>query len=101
MPRATPCRAALACSTAITAPATTRTPAGSPPRCSATWSDRPQGRGDMADELVGYLAPEGFLPQLQEELGSDAREIYGNLVLAPRSEEHTSELQSRLHLVCR
>ncbi|HJR20649.1 MAG TPA: hypothetical protein VJ822_03455, partial [Dongiaceae bacterium] len=36
----------------------------------------------MADDLVGYLAPEGFLPQLQEELGSAACETYGNLVLA-------------------
>ena len=37
----------------------------------------------MADDLVGYLAPEGFLPQLQEELGSAARETYESLVLAP------------------
>jgi 23S rRNA (cytidine2498-2'-O)-methyltransferase len=36
----------------------------------------------MADALVAYLAPEGFLPQLLEELGGDARETYGNLVLA-------------------
>ena len=41
----------------------------------------------MADELVGYLAPEGFLPQLQEELGGDAREVYGNLILAPAPAE--------------
>jgi 23S rRNA (cytidine2498-2'-O)-methyltransferase len=37
----------------------------------------------MADEIVGYLAPDGFLPQLQEELGSDAHQTYGNLILAP------------------
>lgn len=35
----------------------------------------------MAD-FVGYLAPEGFLPELQQELGAAVREIYGNLVLA-------------------
>src|SRR5690554_7542924 len=31
----------------------------------------------------------------------DEDEIHLNLVSAPRSEEHTSELQSRPHLVCR
>jgi 23S rRNA (cytidine2498-2'-O)-methyltransferase len=36
----------------------------------------------MVDGLVGYLAPDGFLPQLQEELGGDAVETYGNLILA-------------------
>src|SRR6185503_21340166 len=79
----TPCRAASPCSTATTAPATTPTPAGSPPRCSATWWDKQQRRGEMTDGLVGYLAPDGFLSQLLEELGGDARETYGNLVLAP------------------
>lgn len=34
-------------------------------------------------EFTGYLAPEGFLAELQHELGEDAREIYGRLVLAP------------------
>jgi 23S rRNA (cytidine2498-2'-O)-methyltransferase len=33
-------------------------------------------------ELTGYLAPEGFLPELQAELGDAARETYGRLVLA-------------------
>jgi 23S rRNA (cytidine2498-2'-O)-methyltransferase len=32
--------------------------------------------------LTGYLAPEGFLAELQQELGSAACETYGNLVLA-------------------
>jgi len=32
---------------------------------------------------TGYLAPEGFLPQLQEELGADAVETHGRLVLGP------------------
>jgi 23S rRNA (cytidine2498-2'-O)-methyltransferase len=37
----------------------------------------------VTNGIAGYLAPEDFLPQLQEELGGDARETYGNLVLAP------------------
>src|SRR5256884_5874707 len=34
-------------------------------------------------------------------LGTSLRHSYQNLVTQKRSEEHTSELQSRLHLVCR
>src|SRR5687768_1163527 len=37
------------------------------------------------------------LKSLQEQVGTTA----GNPIIAARSEEHTSELQSRLHLVCR
>lgn len=33
-------------------------------------------------DLTGYLAPDGFLAELQHELGPDARETYGRLVLA-------------------
>src|SRR2546429_5217624 len=33
--------------------------------------------------------------------GDDCRSLGGIFVLVRRSEEHTSELQSRLHLVCR
>jgi 23S rRNA (cytidine2498-2'-O)-methyltransferase len=33
-------------------------------------------------ELTGYLAPEGFLPELQQELGSAVIECHGRLVLA-------------------
>src|SRR5687768_18168332 len=29
------------------------------------------------------------------------RHLFAGMAIAPRSEEHTSELQSRLHLVCR
>ena len=35
------------------------------------------------DPLQGYLAPEGFLAQLQQELGTAARETHGRLILAP------------------
>lgn len=32
--------------------------------------------------ITGYLAPEGFLAELQQELGTDVHETHGNLVLA-------------------
>src|SRR2546422_8450082 len=34
-------------------------------------------------------------------LVNETYELHAELVVVPRSEEHTSELQSRLHLVCR
>lgn len=34
-------------------------------------------------EVTGYLAPDGFLAELQHELGDDASETYGRLVVAP------------------
>jgi 23S rRNA (cytidine2498-2'-O)-methyltransferase len=37
---------------------------------------------DSSHGLVGYLAPEGFVAELQEELGDAAREVHGRLVLA-------------------
>jgi 23S rRNA (cytidine2498-2'-O)-methyltransferase len=33
-------------------------------------------------EVTGYLAPDGFLAELQHELGADASETYGRLVVA-------------------
>jgi 23S rRNA (cytidine2498-2'-O)-methyltransferase len=33
-------------------------------------------------ELTGYLAPHGFLPELQRELGDAVVDVYGDLVLA-------------------
>src|SRR3989449_11592310 len=56
---------------------------------------RPHGKTTFA-----HLADQSGRIQLyfkQDELGADAYELLGLL----RSEEHTSELQSRLHLVCR
>src|SRR4051812_47820234 len=35
-----------------------------------------------APQLVGYLAPDGFLSDLQQELGAAARATHGRLVLA-------------------
>src|SRR5687768_17930634 len=37
----------------------------------------------------------------REDAQERAKSLLGTLGLAERSEEHTSELQSRLHLVCR
>lgn len=34
-------------------------------------------------DAAGYLAPEGFVKELQEELGGDGLEVYGRLVIAP------------------
>src|SRR2546422_1624137 len=40
--------------------------------------------------------------EMAEALGVDMRRLYAKVfTLGTRSEEHTSELQSRLHLVCR
>ncbi len=36
-------------------------------------------------EITGYLAPDGFLAELQHELGGDAYEVYGRLILAEGS----------------
>jgi len=44
---------------------------------------RSHAHADMTDPIYGYLAPQGFLPQLTEEIGSDAIETLGRLILAP------------------
>ena len=36
----------------------------------------------MKGSMTGYLAPEGFVPELLEELGADVLETHGRLVLA-------------------
>src|SRR2546422_5559452 len=41
------------------------------------------------------------LQEIQTFTGGRLAGITAKLVVRPRSEEHTSELQSRLHLVCR
>src|SRR2546422_914068 len=51
---------------------------------------------------VGVCGPDTLLPRGIEELGvCRFRRIEEAIEWADRSEEHTSELQSRLHLVCR
>src|ERR1700741_1678074 len=55
--------------------------------CCRAWSaaDAHTGCGDQMTStgLTGYLAPEGFPPELVEELGGVGRETYDRLVLAP------------------
>src|SRR2546429_8663023 len=51
---------------------------------------------------VGYTAtPASPKMVFLKLLRADARRLLCRTILSPRSEEHTSELQSRLHLVCR
>src|SRR2546429_5693112 len=52
-------------------------------------------------DLLVYVGCQRFVHYRQrEEMRAELKERYG-IVLSTRSEEHTSELQSRLHLVCR
>src|SRR5215468_10846622 len=68
-------------------------PAVRPGRCCATGRRR-RGRilghhdNAMAASAttVAYLAPDGFLPELLQELGEAASEVHGRLVLAPGDE---------------
>src|SRR5256884_6996681 len=56
----------------------------------------------IAALLHDAVEDEGGLPRLQDieaKFGKDVAKIEGRCT--DRSEEHTSELQSRLHLVCR
>src|SRR5256884_7179461 len=46
-------------------------------------------------------ARRNFLGEQFEQKVGHREQVAGALVLFSRSEEHTSELQSRLHLVCR
>src|SRR5687768_18094603 len=48
----------------------------------------------------GYLQPDALL-RGGEGVGGRVEHVQPAAVSPPRSEEHTSELQSRLHLVCR
>src|SRR2546429_4818089 len=48
-----------------------------------------------------YPGPDGKFGATKPELEDASLGGAGALGLDPRSEEHTSELQSRLHLVCR
>src|SRR2546422_5892627 len=51
---------------------------------------------------IARLVPATRFAQLEIPLTVTATDVdSGDLVLFGRSEEHTSELQSRLHLVCR
>src|SRR5689334_24615821 len=61
----------------------------------------PESREDHADESA--MKRHAALPDREnrQRLANVAREIVEENVTQPRSEEHTSELQSQFHLVCR
>src|SRR5687768_18186346 len=54
------------------------------------------------EDVEGGLAHfRAKLEKAEDDMGTFPAEVLINLYLRLRSEEHTSELQSRLHLVCR
>src|SRR5690554_4082907 len=55
---------------------------------------------DALDDLLWSYRSASFVPHNRHEDGADAPVVIG-IDQDPRSEEHTSELQSRPHLVCR
>src|SRR2546429_1715657 len=59
---------------------------------------KPFGERDLLDAIRQAIDRDKIARQQHAEL-SELRRRYASLT--PRSEEHTSELQSRLHLVCR
>src|SRR2546422_4376609 len=68
-------------------------------RCSRDWS---------SDVCSSDLSPpsDSYVPESSASLGNQLLQVIrvdraAEGVLVARSEEHTSELQSRLHLVCR
>src|ERR1041385_9567535 len=70
-------------------------------------SDWPQWRGPsrngISPENLAPFPPEGpkLLWSAAVGTGFSSLSINGSRLFTMRSEEHTSELQSRLHLVCR
>src|SRR2546429_3304309 len=58
------------------------------------------GAGAHADAVRGGLGVQRDRGGIREGFGGRAQGA-GRRAVRPRSEEHTSELQSRLHLVCR
>src|SRR2546422_7139248 len=75
-------------------------------------TDAPRPRGVYSQAIVDgdfvFVAGQGSINPVTNELDlgdirSETRRTLKNIqaILEARSEEHTSELQSRLHLVCR
>src|SRR3989442_4160662 len=54
---------------------------------------------ELVEQIV-QVGSERFVRRQEPEIGIERRR-HGVVVAGPRSEEHTSELQSRPHLVCR
>src|SRR3712207_7344299 len=69
------------------------------PRRDLREGDEPPGR--VAQEDLGEGAVEAEPPVEDAEAAGGAVEPAGRGLARPRSEEHTSELQSRQYLVCR
>src|SRR5690348_17993502 len=69
-------------------------------------TSRKRAKSDRRDQLIAaaerLVAERGFLAVRLEDLGAAAG-VSGPAIYRhfPRSEEHTSELQSPVHLVCR
>src|SRR3712207_9508901 len=65
-----------------------------------------KGRGELPEDLVVKVsvqlaAANAAAVKAMEDLGAGTYNVPTDLSLAQRSEEHTSELQSRQYLVCR
>src|SRR5207253_3865018 len=58
-------------------------------------------RGAGGEDVAWYQRHHARHPSNYSINGEDHLRAAGGLTLVPRSEEHTSELQSRGHLVCR
>src|SRR5690625_2390055 len=69
---------------------------------SGSGDETTPGTADPPDSSSASTPPAGA-PEVRPapEKGKTAPDEYGTWVLPRRSEEHTSELQSRGHLVCR
>src|SRR2546422_1404885 len=63
--------------------------------CSVVASIGSNVVGNIGSDVVSQMTAGFWLPSPPTTLGAD------NITANVRSEEHTSELQSRLHLVCR
>src|SRR3712207_9230705 len=55
----------------------------------------------LATSMFWFPAPAEPSPAVEEMLGAERKYLTANWTLWKRSEEHTSELQSRQYLVCR
>src|SRR2546429_6607430 len=65
-------------------------------------SDTDVKKEGLFQQLVGRLAVTPGVQGVSAALSLPTKKpIYTNIMKVERSEEHTSELQSRLHLVCR
>src|SRR2546422_4520747 len=77
-------------------------------RCSASSGGKPRSRNTLPVDRVGFtfftdhlsLSARPLLEQQAQAMPGEI-EVLPRSRKASRSEEHTSELQSRLHLVCR